>query len=453
MVALASSEPESNPAIRFPSRAERQFQAEQQNSQVLRMPLRRRPPTRVMVPAREDVEERRTRAEPSSTTATATGPNPHPTPNKSNLTAMFQDVAYGIKIWIGTPEQSVILDFDTGSSETWVDPPCTMMEGSGAYEELCRSLGSYIPIASQDGKSVNDTCGPGWISYGSGATYVTYFRDTVTFFVDPFDVSGVGNHFKLSKPVQFGVATWAEGMVSGIFGAAYGVGYNQNYSSFIDEIYNQGLVLDKDFSVSLGSVGEEEAGEVVFGGIDLKKFVGPLQGIPLSSQLSRQADGYYRYWINVTAISVTRPGSCLSVPVTNSSFSERFLPDTGTTMTYLPEEVFYNLLSYFPDAEPVPSYGYVLNCAHLYDEGGYVSFTFDGITIHVPWNQFIFQVPPIFRDEKDVICILGAVPTDAFFILGDTFLRGAYALFRQQEHKVYLAQYSDCGTHVVSSHG
>jgi len=75
---------------------------------------------------------------------------------------------------------------------------------------------------------------------------------------DPFGVSGVGSHFKLLKPVQFGVATWAEGMVSGIFGAAYGVGYNQNYSGFIDEIYNQGLVLDKDFSVSLGSVGEDE---------------------------------------------------------------------------------------------------------------------------------------------------------------------------------------------------
>jgi len=91
-VAMASSWSEPKPAIRFPSRAERQFQTEQQNNQVLRMPLQRRPPTRVMVPAREDDEVCGMRPVLSST-----GPPPPPTPNKSNLTAMFQDVAYGIK--------------------------------------------------------------------------------------------------------------------------------------------------------------------------------------------------------------------------------------------------------------------------------------------------------------------------------------------------------------------
>jgi hypothetical protein len=47
-------------------------------------------------------------------------------------------------------------------------------------------------------------------------------------------------------------------MVSGILGAAYGRGYNQKYSGFIDEIYDQGLVLDKDFSIALGSVSDGE---------------------------------------------------------------------------------------------------------------------------------------------------------------------------------------------------
>jgi len=55
------------------------------------------------------------------------------------------------------------------------------MEGAGAYEGLCRSLGVYIPIGSSTGNSVNGTCAPGWISYGSGATYVTYYRDIVKF--------------------------------------------------------------------------------------------------------------------------------------------------------------------------------------------------------------------------------------------------------------------------------
>lgn len=110
--------------------------------------------------------------------------------------------------------------------------------------------------------------------------------------------------------------------------------------------------------------------------------------------------------------------------MTNSTFSERFLPDTGTTLTYMPEDAFFILLNYFPDARLVPSYGYVISCSHLYEEG-HVSFSFDGITIHVPYSEFIFQVPPIFPDAKDTTCILGAIPAGSFFILGDTFLRAA----------------------------
>jgi hypothetical protein len=68
----------------------------------------------------------------------------------------------------------------------------------------------------------------------------------------------MGSSFKLHKPVQFGVATWSQNMVSGIMGAGYGRGYNQKYSGFIDEIYDQGLVLNKDFAIALGSVDEGE---------------------------------------------------------------------------------------------------------------------------------------------------------------------------------------------------
>ena len=75
---------------------------------------------------------------------------------------------------------------------------------------------------------------------------------------DPWDYSSMGTSFKLHKPVQFGVATWSQNMVSGIMGAGYARGYNQKYSGFIDEIYDQGLVQDKDFSIALGSVDEGE---------------------------------------------------------------------------------------------------------------------------------------------------------------------------------------------------
>ena len=50
------------------------------------------------------------------------------------------------------------LDFDTGSSETWVDPPCTSWEGLDAYEDLCRQMGIYVPQQSDTAIDVNGTC-------------------------------------------------------------------------------------------------------------------------------------------------------------------------------------------------------------------------------------------------------------------------------------------------------
>ena len=63
--------------------------------------------------------------------------------------------------------------------------------------------------------------------------------------------------FTISQ-AMFGAAEWSFNMPTGILGAAMGQGYNQDYPSFIDNMYNEGLIQDKDFSVALGSVNEDE---------------------------------------------------------------------------------------------------------------------------------------------------------------------------------------------------
>ncbi|KAK3312689.1 hypothetical protein B0H66DRAFT_643870 [Apodospora peruviana] len=415
---------------------------------VVRLPMRRRPPTianrmSVHTPTTNDREAAR-----SKTSAPTT------TPVALNTTAFFKDAAYGIQMWIGEPPQMVTLDFDTGSSETWVDPPCSGWGSQGYpdYETLCRLLGTYIPEQSQTIINKTETCPGHWIMYGSGTVFIKYYQDTVTF-TDPYYPfwETPPPYFGFSEPVQFGVATYATNMPSGILGAGYGAGYNQDYNTFIDELYEQELIKDKDFSICLGSVDADD-GEVIFGGVDLGKFEGPLHELELASQLSKEKDGYYRYWINVTSIGHTMPGTCLSVPVTNRSFEERFLPDSGTTLTYIPTPAFNGLVSFFNLTDPTESiYGYTVDCS-LRNQPGSVDFTFGDFTVHVPYKDFIFVIESP-TPEVGEICVIGALPSDEFFILGDTFLRSVYAVFRQQHHKIYLAKFSNCGSNVVSSHG
>lgn len=69
------------------------------------------------------------------------------------------------------------MDFDTGSSEMWLDPPCTGLEDIPTWGMLCRQMGVYLPQHSETGLDNNATCPPRWITYGSGATYIQYFKD------------------------------------------------------------------------------------------------------------------------------------------------------------------------------------------------------------------------------------------------------------------------------------
>ncbi|KAK4222378.1 aspartic peptidase domain-containing protein [Podospora fimiseda] len=443
----------------LPNSASRAAQYAAANNYTLRLPMRRRKPLSASV--RDNAQkgfvqwqnhETFSSSWDDSTTTSSSSARPSPTIVKSPLNPYFKEMAYGIKLWIGNPPQLTTLDFDTGSSETWVSPQCSGNSWNPAYEKLCRSLGIYVPEQSESVIDINSTYPPQYVSYGSGEALLTFYKDTISF----TDVSTVESEDEIAAipaPVQFGLAKWSSGMMSGIFGAGYGIGFNQNYSGIIDEMHSQGMIRDKDFGVAVGSV-DENGGEVLFGGIDMAKFTGPLHPIENSRQFPPGSDSYYRYWVNVTYIGVTQPGSCLSVPVTEPDFNHQFLPDTGTTMTYLPYNAFQNLLKFFPDAIDNFTYGTIVDCGHL-NATGTIDFGFNNFTIHVPYKEFIFELEPgVFGDNNDTLCILGAVPAfDDFLILGDTFMRSVYALFRQKEHKIYFGQYSNCGENVISTHG
>lgn len=248
---------------------------------------------------------------------------------------------------------------------------------------------------------------PKTLSYGIGSANVSYFKD---------DIALPGASTPMTA-VQFGVATSTTSEFSGILGIGYGLGYATKYRNFVDELAYQNQTKVKAFSVALGSKDEQE-GVLVFGGVDTSKFAGRLASLPIIPAVD-SPDGVARYWVSMANMSLTPP-SGQTKAYSNSSMDVFF--DTGSTLTLLPQEICDQLGVDF-GANGMDSSGYYAVDCSLADLDGTVGFGFNGVTIEVPYSEFI-------RKTGEDSCVLGITPSDTFTLLGDTFMRSAYGKFR-----------------------
>ncbi|KAK1968724.1 eukaryotic aspartyl protease [Colletotrichum sublineola] len=333
------------------------------------------------------------------------------------------DVAYYAQLNIGTPPQAVYAQLDTGSFELWVNPDCTVLAASD--QRFCEAVGFYDPARSTTAiqMQTNKT-----LRYGIGAANISYVRDNLA----------LAGSSSTMRQVQFGVATSSEDQFAGILGIGSGEGVNTRYKNLIDELAAQGVTRTRAFSLGLGSKDEQE-GAIVFGGIDTSKFSGPLARLPIVPA-SQAPDGVARYWVNMKSLSLTPPSR--RTRVYPNSAMPVFL-DSGATLTLLPEELANTIAADF-GSSGVDANGFYPVACGLVDLNGTVDFDFDGMKIRVPYREMIRELrttPPT--------CYLGIVPNSDFTLLGDTFLRSAYAVFDLDSNVAYLAQYTNCGTRTM----
>ncbi|KAI1373015.1 acid protease [Hypoxylon crocopeplum] len=326
------------------------------------------------------------------------------------------DVAYYAQLDIGTPAQQ------TGSFELWVNPDCSDLQGS-ADVKFCRAVGHY---ESSSSSSAVQVAGTKTLRYGIGSAKVQYVTD---------DIGLTGTDSKL-KGVQFGVAIDTVDEFAGILGIGHGLNITIRYKNFIDELAAQGLTQTKAFSLALGSKDEQE-GVVIFGGLDTGKFTGTLKTLPIIPA-EESPDKVPRYWINMTSLSLTAPSG--DTKQYENTTMAVFL-DSGATLTLLPTKLANSIAADF-GAEATNANGfYSVNCS-LNDLPGTLDFAFDGVTIHVPYNELVRELQTGFGTQ----CFLGISPSDDFILLGDTMLRSAYAVFDQTNNAIHLAPYMNCGT-------
>lgn len=293
------------------------------------------------------------------------------------------------------------MQLDTGSFELWVNPTCSGLDESD--EAFCNTAGSYNISESSTAVDMNSNK---TLYYGIGSANISYFQD---------DIALPGASSAMTG-VQFGVSTGSSSEFSGILGLGYGLGYTTKYRNFVDELAYQNQTQVKAYSVALGGKDEGE-GVLVFGGVDASKFAGRLATLPIVPA-DDSPDGLARYWISMGNMSLTPP-SGQTKTYANSSM-DVFL-DTGSTLTLLPQEICDQLSADF-GSDGLQSSGYYSVDCSLADVDGTVNFDFDGVSIGVPYSEFIRQV-------GEDSCVLGITPSDTFTLLGDTFMRSAYGMF------------------------
>jgi Eukaryotic aspartyl protease len=129
----------------------------------------------------------------------------------------------------------------------------------------------------------------------------------------------------------------------------------------------------------------------------------------------------------LTSVGNTQPAASSSKLYTGSGYSLDVILDSGTTLTYIPQDLFNAILADFPGAVLQSSGAYSVPCSYA-TQSGSIDFGFGNAIINVPYSQFIWQ--PVAGS-----CFLGVIPLSSSIdipILGDTFLRGAYGKFKEQ---------------------
>ncbi|CAD6444376.1 2c0cb8fd-29d5-460d-9789-5af2ab26cb71 [Sclerotinia trifoliorum] len=338
------------------------------------------------------------------------------TPNGENGEVPAQDQQndseYLCPVQIGTPAQTLMLDFDTGSSDLWVWS--TELPKSTTSKATGHTI--FDPTKSSTFKASKSSK---WqISYGdSSSASGTVGTDTVTIGGLAIKNQGVELATKLS-------AQFEEGAGDGLLGLAWGSINTVTPEPVATPVMN--MITQKDipsdaelFTVNLSSWRDAEdpdKGEsfYTFGYID-KDVVG-------SQEISyTPVDNSQGFWM-FDSTSATVNGKTIT------QSSNQAIADTGTTLALVSDETCQAIYNAIPGSTyDSTQQGYTFPSNTSADDLPVVTFAVGG-------KQFAVQKEDLGFADAGNGMVYGGIQSRGsmtFDILGDTFLKGIYAIFDQ----------------------
>lgn len=315
-------------------------------------------------------------------------------------------LGYVARVGMGTPPQYVNLTVDTGSSDLWV---AASAQVSPEFFDPIKSSSYYT---NNTAFVINNSKGAG---SGVWATE-TIKMGSLT----------VTNQLFGTLNTSFSTAT-AEGIL-GLGPMLLESALTPTYPNFCQKLKDQGLIAKNVFSVFLNTWNKSN-GSLLFGAVDSSKYVGQLYTVSMSPT--------HHMDISLSKIQVN------GVDIT---WTPSWLPlDTGTTITFLPPDVFISIASRINNLHYIGGAFFADSTNFDYNQS--IVFDFSGAQIIAPIRDMMVHSKDIFLPSADIPAnydqVLGIFPNSASNgqnILGSTFLRSAYVVFDLESFEISLAQ-------------
>ncbi|KAF2830170.1 acid protease [Ophiobolus disseminans] len=287
----------------------------------------------------------------------------------------------------------------------------------------CLRLSRYDPLNSTTARIRDESFN---ITYGTGSSMGPYFTDD-------FRIGSL-----VAKNASFGVAAATVDCEAGILGI--GPKRAESAGTVVEALTTQGQINSHVYALDLKPV--DETGSIVLGGIDTKKY----------KSLTKVRTDRFRSYLTQLAITLPNKTSTEFDPAIwrgNNSNGLPVLFDMGTPTNLLPNALYFAIGSLYPDAMSYDSgHGWPAFKVPCDAPHGSFDYTFDNVTIKVSLKDSLHKNPKIN------ICSFGFTlgPQDSGripFILGDSFMRGAYMVFDLDNDEIWMGETADCGSNIV----